>query len=63
MILVGSDYWRDLIEWMRAHLVGEDKISPGDMDLITVTDDPAEVRERLMAAAHRPARASRRNAP
>jgi uncharacterized protein (TIGR00730 family) len=63
VILVGTDYWCDLIEWMRARLVGEGKISPGDMDLITVTDEPAEVRERLMAAAHRRARASLGNGP
>src|SRR5918996_2491987 len=55
VILVGTDYWSDLIEWMRARLVGEGKISPGDLDLITVTDDPADVRERLMSAAHRQA--------
>jgi uncharacterized protein (TIGR00730 family) len=63
VILVGTDYWCELIEWMRARLVGEGKISPGDMDLITVTDEPAEVRERLMAAAHRRARASLGNGP
>ncbi|MGH2762792.1 MAG: TIGR00730 family Rossman fold protein [Thermoleophilaceae bacterium] len=57
VILVGSDYWSDLIEWMRARLLGEGKISPGDLDLITVTDDPLEVRDRLMSAGHRQARA------
>jgi uncharacterized protein (TIGR00730 family) len=59
VILVGSDYWRDLLEWLRARLAGEGKISPADLDLITVTDDPLEVRERLMAAAHRRPRAPR----
>jgi uncharacterized protein (TIGR00730 family) len=63
VVLVGSDYWCDLIEWMRKRLVGEGKISPSDMDLLTVTDDPAEVRDRLMSAAHRQARASLRIAP
>jgi uncharacterized protein (TIGR00730 family) len=59
VILVGTDYWRGLIEWMRERLLGEGKISRGDLDLITITDDPAEVRERLMSAAHRQARAPR----
>jgi uncharacterized protein (TIGR00730 family) len=63
VILVGSDYWCDLFEWLRERVLGEGKISPGDLDLVTVTDDPAEVREKLMSAAHRQARASRRNAP
>ena len=58
VVLVGSDYWCDLIEWLRSRLLGEGKISPGDLDLITVTDEPSEVRERLMSAAHRQARAS-----
>jgi uncharacterized protein (TIGR00730 family) len=63
VVLVGSDYWCDLIEWLRKRLLGEGKISPGDIDLLTVTDDPVEVRDVLMSAAHRQARASLRIAP
>jgi uncharacterized protein (TIGR00730 family) len=63
VILVGTDYWCDLIQWLRDRVLAEGKISPGDLDLLTVTDDPAEVRERLMSAAHRQARASSRSGP
>jgi uncharacterized protein (TIGR00730 family) len=63
VVLVGSDYWCDLIEWLRKRVLGEGKISPTDLDLLTVTDDPLEVREVLMSAAHRQARASLRIAP
>ena len=63
VVLVGTDYWCELFEWLRRRVLGEGKISPHDMDLVTVTDDPAEVRERLMSAAHRQARASRRSVP
>jgi uncharacterized protein (TIGR00730 family) len=63
IILVGTDYWCDLFEWLRDRLLGEGKISPGDLDLVTVTDDPIEVRDKLMSAGHRQARASRRSAP
>jgi uncharacterized protein (TIGR00730 family) len=63
VILVGTDYWSDLIEWLRKRVLAEGKISPGDVDLVTVTDDPIEVRERLMSAAHRQARASSRSVP
>jgi uncharacterized protein (TIGR00730 family) len=63
VILVGTDYWWDLFEWLRDRVLAEGKISPHDMDLVTVTDDPAEVRERLMSAAHRQARASSRSVP
>jgi uncharacterized protein (TIGR00730 family) len=63
VILVGSDYWCDLIDWLRDRVAAEGKISPGDLDLVTVTDDPVEVRDRLMSAAHRQARASSRSVP
>ena len=63
VVLVGTDYWCERFEWLRKRVLGEGKISPHDMDLVTVTDDPAEVRERLMSAAHRQARASRRSVP
>jgi uncharacterized protein (TIGR00730 family) len=57
VILVGSDYWRGLVDWLGERMLAEGNISPQDLDLITLTDDPAEVRERLMSAAHRKARA------
>jgi uncharacterized protein (TIGR00730 family) len=63
VLLVGSDYWGGLVEWLRECLLAEAKISPGDLDLFCVTDDPAVVVERLMAGQHRQARASRRIAP
>jgi uncharacterized protein (TIGR00730 family) len=63
VILVGTDYWCDLFEWLRDRVLAEGNISPHDVDLVTVTDDPAEVRDRLMSAAHRQARASTRSVP
>jgi uncharacterized protein (TIGR00730 family) len=63
VVLMGSDYWGGLVDWMRERLLGEGKISPGDLELFCVTDDPAEVRERLLNAAHRQARAPDRNVP
>jgi uncharacterized protein (TIGR00730 family) len=63
VVLVGSDYWGGLVDWIRERLLGEGKISPHDIDLLYVTDDPLEVRDRLMSAAHRQARASARSVP
>jgi uncharacterized protein (TIGR00730 family) len=57
VVLVGTDYWRDLVAWVGDRMLGEGNISPEDVDLFTVTDDPEEVRDLLMAAAHRQARA------
>src|ERR671910_771687 len=57
IVLVGSDYWRGLVDWVGERMLGEGNISPEDLELWTLTDDPLEVRDRLMSAAHRQARA------
>jgi hypothetical protein len=43
VILVGSEYWAGLIEWIRSSLLSEEKISPKDMDIVQVMDDPEEI--------------------
>jgi uncharacterized protein (TIGR00730 family) len=43
VVLFGSAYWNGLIEWLRATVLQEGKISPVDLEILTVTDDPAEV--------------------
>jgi len=63
VVLVGTDYWGGLVDWIRERLVSEGKIAPQDLDLLCLTDDPLEVRDRLMSAAHRQARASVRSVP
>jgi uncharacterized protein (TIGR00730 family) len=57
VVLVGSDYWRGLVDWVGERMLAEGNISPGDTELLTLTDDPAEVRDLLTSAAHRQARA------
>jgi uncharacterized protein (TIGR00730 family) len=57
VVLVGTGYWRGLVDWVSERMIAEGNISPGDLDLLTLTDEPAEVRDLLMAAAHRQARA------
>jgi uncharacterized protein (TIGR00730 family) len=57
VVLVGTDYWRGMVDWVRERMLAEGNISPGDIELFTLTDDPAEVRDVLMSAAHRQARA------
>jgi predicted Rossmann-fold nucleotide-binding protein len=58
---VGTDYWGGLVDWIRDRLLAEGKIAPHDLELFRVTDDPLEVRDRLMSAAHRQARTSVRS--
>jgi uncharacterized protein (TIGR00730 family) len=63
VVLVGTDYWAGLIDWIRDRLQAEGKISLQDLELFSVTDDPYDVRDRLMTAAHRQARSSVRSVP
>ncbi len=43
VILVGSDYWSGLLEWIKARLQDEGRISPEDLEIIQVMDEPAEI--------------------
>ncbi|MEO7320947.1 MAG: TIGR00730 family Rossman fold protein [Nitrosospira sp.] len=43
IILVCSEFWRGMLDWLRQSLVVEGMISPEDMDLIQVIDEPCEV--------------------
>jgi uncharacterized protein (TIGR00730 family) len=42
VIMFGRHYWAGLIRWLQSRALGEGKISPGDMDLLLLTDDPRE---------------------
>ena len=43
VILVGSDYWSGLKKWVKAHLRDTGRISPPDLDILQVMDDPEEI--------------------
>jgi uncharacterized protein (TIGR00730 family) len=43
LVLVGSDYWRGLVDWLAGPVVQRGMISAGDLDLLQVTDDVDEV--------------------
>jgi uncharacterized protein (TIGR00730 family) len=43
IVLVGSDYWQGLVDWLRERMVTEGKISRSDLDLFTVCDDPKDI--------------------
>jgi len=47
IILVGGDFWRGLIDWMRERLVGDGLIGADDLDLMRVIDDPAAIVEAI----------------
>ncbi|MDO9262664.1 MAG: TIGR00730 family Rossman fold protein [Desulfosalsimonadaceae bacterium] len=43
VILFGSEYWSGLVEWIRARLLENQLISPDDLDILKVTDDPKDI--------------------
>ncbi|NBE95992.1 TIGR00730 family Rossman fold protein [Nonomuraea sp. KC401] len=42
VVLVGTEFWGGLVDWIKTTLLGTAKIAPQDLDLITVTDDVDE---------------------
>ena len=60
IILVGTAFYSGLIDWIRERLLADGMIDPGDVDLIALTDDPAEVVEIVLRASRR--RVERRDA-
>ena len=50
VILFGRHYWAGLIRWIQSRVLGEGKISPGDLDLMLLTDDPQEAAHAVIAA-------------
>lgn len=50
VILFGRHYWAGLVRWLHSRVMGERKISPGDLDLMLLTDDPHEAAGAVMEA-------------
>ena len=50
VILFGRYYWAGLLRWLQARVLSEGKISEGDLDLMLVTDDPAEAANAIITA-------------
>lgn len=54
VVLVGSQFWSPLLDWMRSALLGTGKIGERDLDLVSVTDDADKVVSHILAAELRP---------
>ena len=50
VILFGRHYWAGLLRWLQTRVLTEKKISQGDMDLMLLTDDPAEAAAAVISA-------------
>lgn len=53
VILMGSEFWGPLLDWIRGTLAKTGKISPGDVDLLSVTDDPDEAVQIIVETCRR----------
>jgi uncharacterized protein (TIGR00730 family) len=68
VVLVGTDYWTGLLDWIKSTMLAEGKISTEDLNLLVLTDSPeaaveivvdcherrcAEVKERSVAGRAR----------
>jgi uncharacterized protein (TIGR00730 family) len=49
LALVDSDYWAELVDWVRDEMLQDGLISPHDLDLLTLTDDPEEAVELIVS--------------
>ncbi len=50
VILFGRHYWAGLMRWLHSRVAGEGKISPGDLDLVMLTDDPQQAAQAVIDA-------------
>ena len=53
VVLLGSEYWSGLVDWLREQMLSRALISENDLGLITITDEPAEAAEICSRAADR----------
>jgi hypothetical protein len=53
VVLFDSEYWGPLMEWIRGRLLAEKMISPDDLDLLHITDDPEDAIETIVECYER----------
>ena len=61
VVLVGREYWQGLIDWMKKAALAMGNISPEDLDLMHIVEEPEEVcaiinkryKDRLSRVSHR----------
>jgi uncharacterized protein (TIGR00730 family) len=49
VVLFDSDYWTELLDWLRKEMLEDGLISPEDVELLHLTDDPSEVVELVVS--------------
>ncbi|HCE10269.1 MAG TPA: TIGR00730 family Rossman fold protein [Oxalobacteraceae bacterium] len=49
VILVGTTFWRGLLDWFRSQMVGDGMIEANDLNLMQLIDEPANVVDAIFA--------------
>ena len=50
VVLIGEAYWTPLLEWVRRSALADGMVSPEDLALLTLTDDPQVALETVLDA-------------
>jgi len=48
VVLVGTDYWSGLLDWLRTAVLDRGMIGEADLDLITLVDDPQDAVDHVV---------------
>ena len=49
VVLFDTDYWAEMLDWIRDEMLAGGLVSPDDLDLLFATDEPAEAVRRVAA--------------
>ncbi|MFC1510114.1 TIGR00730 family Rossman fold protein [Candidatus Omnitrophota bacterium] len=49
VILYGTDFWKDLVAWLKNTMLKDGYISPEDLDIYTIVDKPQDVIKTIKA--------------
>jgi uncharacterized protein (TIGR00730 family) len=63
VVLIGEAYWTPLLEWVRRSALADGMVSPEDLALVTLTDDPHIALETVLDAFRAVAGAPSPHAP
>ena len=50
IVLIGTAYWKGLLDWLRDTVLAEGKINSADLEMLTLTDDVDEAVAMMVAA-------------
>jgi uncharacterized protein (TIGR00730 family) len=42
VVLFDADYWGEMLDWIRGEMLADGLVSPVDLDLLKLTDEPEE---------------------